>query len=181
MNHEVFISFSFKDQNIAEKLVNILTSRYGITCWICTRELEGGSLYKAEIPDAIDTAKVVVFMQSKNSIESREVPKKIGIAFDMEKTIIPFRLDETPLKAELRYDLYGIEYIDATIYMKPFRLEILSFFVEWVALGNPSLQSSTPGNIELIMNVSCLAGTMAVLHHCLPMILYSMSKALSDS
>lgn len=115
MKHDVFISFSFKDQNAAENLVNYLTGRYGITCWICTRELDGGNLFKALIPEAIDAAQVVVFMQSASSIESREVPKEIGIAFDSEKTIIPFRLDETPLKAELRYDLYGVEYIDATV------------------------------------------------------------------
>lgn len=115
MNHDVFISFSFKDQQVAENLVNILASKYGISAWICTRDLNGGSLFKAQIPDAIDAADVVVFMQSQSSIESREVPKEIGIAFDTEKTIIPFRLDETPLKAELRYDLYGVEYIDATV------------------------------------------------------------------
>ena len=115
MNHDVFISFSFHDQNAAETLVNYLSSRHGISCWICTRELNGGSLFKAQIPDAIDAAKIVVFMQSESSIASREVPKEIGIAFDTEKTIIPFRLDTTPLKAELRYDLYGVEYIDATI------------------------------------------------------------------
>lgn len=115
MNHDVFISFSFKDQQAAENLVNILSSQYGISSWICTRDLEGGNLFKAQIPDAIDAAQVVVFLQSKSSIESREVPKEIGIAFDTEKTIIPFRLDETPLKAELRYDLYGVEYIDATV------------------------------------------------------------------
>jgi len=43
MNHDVFISFSFHDQNAAETLVNYLSSRHGISCWICTRELNGGN------------------------------------------------------------------------------------------------------------------------------------------
>lgn len=115
MKHDVFISFSFYDQQIAENIVNLLNSRYGITTWICTRDLSGGEKYKHLIPEAIDTARAVVFIQSSTSLKSREVPKEIGIAFDAEKPIIPFRLDETPLKGALRYDLYGIQYIDATV------------------------------------------------------------------
>ncbi len=115
MKHDVFVSFSFSDREAAENLVNLLSSRYGISCWICTYDLNGGSLYKDLIPDAIDAAQAVVFVQSEHSIASREVPKEIGIAFDAEKTIIPFRLDETPLKGALRYDLYGLEYIDGTV------------------------------------------------------------------
>ncbi len=115
MRHDIFISFSFYDQKTAENIVNLLNSRYGITSWICTRDLSGGEKYKHLIPEAIDTARAVVFIQSFTSLKSREVPKEIGIAFDAEKPIIPFRLDETPLKGALRYDLYGIQYIDATV------------------------------------------------------------------
>ncbi len=52
--HDVFISFSFKDQGLAEALVNILSSKHGISCWICTRDIEGGKRYKKLIPEAID-------------------------------------------------------------------------------------------------------------------------------
>lgn len=114
-SHDVFISFSFKDQDHAESLVNILSSRYGISCWICTRDIDGGRRYKKLIPEAIDHAKVVVFLQSSFSIESKEIPKEIGMAFDADKTIIPFKLDDAKLVGDLRYDLYGLEYIDATV------------------------------------------------------------------
>lgn len=115
MTHDVFISFSFADQKVAEDIVNTLTSKYGISCWICTRDLDGGDYYKALIPDAIDAAKVIVFIQSSHAVESKEVPKEIGIAFDADKIIIPFRVDDAKLTGKLRYDLYGVEYIDATI------------------------------------------------------------------
>ena len=52
--HDVFIRFSFKDQGLAEALVNILSSKHGISCWICTRDIEGGKRYKKLIPEAID-------------------------------------------------------------------------------------------------------------------------------
>lgn len=113
--HDVFISFSFKDQSIAETIVNILSSTYGISCWICTRDIDGGKRYKKLIPEAIDNAKVVVFLQSLSSVESKEIPKEIGMAFDADKTIIPFKVDDAKLTGDLRYDLYGVEYIDATV------------------------------------------------------------------
>lgn len=44
--HDIFISFSFADQDIAEKIVNELTSKYGFSCWICTRDIEGESVIR---------------------------------------------------------------------------------------------------------------------------------------
>lgn len=55
--HDVFISFSFADQDTAEDIVNILTAKYGISCWICTRDIDGGRRYKSLIPAAIDEAR----------------------------------------------------------------------------------------------------------------------------
>lgn len=108
MTHDVFISFSFADQKTAEDIVNILTSKYGISCWICTRDIDGGDYYKDLIPEAIDAAQVVVFIQSSHAVESKEIPKEIGMAFDADKTIIPFRVDNAKLTGKLRYDLYGV-------------------------------------------------------------------------
>lgn len=120
--HDIFISFSFADQDVAEEIVNTLTSKYGFSCWICTRDIEGGRRYKALIPQAIDDARAVVFIQSANALASREIPKEIGMAFDADKTIIPFKLDQAQPQGDLRYDLYGVEYIDATVPTKEQRI-----------------------------------------------------------
>ena len=65
MAHDVFISFSFKDQEIAEKIVNQLTNKYGISCWISANDIQLASNYYSQIANAIHDAKVVVFLQSK--------------------------------------------------------------------------------------------------------------------
>ena len=93
-SHDIFISFSFVDQRVAEEVVNALTSQYGFSCWICTRDIAGGNRYKALIPRAIDESRAVVFIQSENALESREIPKEIGLAFDADKPIIPFKIDQ---------------------------------------------------------------------------------------
>lgn len=115
MAHDVFISYSFADQKDAEQIVNKLTHDYGISCWICTRDIAKGDMYKREITDAIENSGVVVLIQSKNAVESDQIPREISIALEEEKKIIPFRIDTAKLKHELRYDLAGVEYIDATV------------------------------------------------------------------
>ena len=113
MTYDVFISFSFDDQDKAEFIVNTLTNRYHMSCWICSRNIEGGRHFKELIPQAIRDSKAVVFLQSTSSLESREIPKEISIAIDEEKTIIPFRLDDTSIKGKrIEYDLHDTQYID---------------------------------------------------------------------
>ena len=110
--HDVFVSFSFKNMEVAHQIVNGLQTRYGIRCWICTQEVYGGNYYKQKITRAIDEARVVVLVQTIDAIQSREVPKEIAIAFEGNKVIIPFKLDDAKAKDDLRYDLAGIDFID---------------------------------------------------------------------
>ena len=145
MAHDVFISFSFSDQKIAEHIVNVLTSKYDISCWICTRDIDAGKRFKALIPDAIRASKVVVFLQSENSVESKEVPKEIGIALDSDKLIIPFKLDQAQLKGGIEYDLYGVEYIDATIPTMEQRIHELALSIR-NAINKPFLTNGTGDN-----------------------------------
>ncbi|MBQ9746459.1 MAG: toll/interleukin-1 receptor domain-containing protein, partial [Clostridia bacterium] len=114
MEHDVFISYSFKDQAIAEKIVNTLTSIYGLTCWICTREIRGGEKYKERIVEAIDEAEVVVLIVSENSVVSKEIPKEVGLALEDGKTVVPFKIDQSRIKGEMRYDLMGTNWIDGS-------------------------------------------------------------------
>ena len=149
--HDVFISFSFEDQKKAEEIVNVLTSEYGISCWICTRDIDGGKRYKRLIPDAIRAAKVVVFLQSEDAVASKEIPKEIGLAFDSDKTIIPFRIDQAPLQGDLEYDLYGIEYIDGTIPTQEQRIHELACAIA-KATGKPLKNTAcAPAEAEAVL------------------------------
>lgn len=71
-SHDVFISFSFKDQAIVDRIVNQLTNKYRIPCWICTKKIRAGSYYYDEIENAISSSKVFLFVQTKNSVESKK-------------------------------------------------------------------------------------------------------------
>ena len=104
-NHDVFISFSFKDQALADAIVNQLTSKYQIPCWICTEQIRAGDYYYDDIADAISASKVLVFVQTKNSVESKEIPDEILTAIDEGKTIISFILEDSELRGQMKLKL----------------------------------------------------------------------------
>ncbi len=124
--HDIFVSFSFKDQEIAEYVVNRLSNCYNIPCWICTGEILASEHYKSVIVDAIEASKLVLFIQSESSILSREVPKEIAVALDNSKPVIPFVIDEAELVGDLEYDLLAVHRVDATKPTLDDRIEDLS-------------------------------------------------------
>ncbi len=114
-NNDVFISFSFENQEVVNDVVNELTNKYGISCWLCLDKVSEGQSYKEKIPEAIDHSSTMVVFISKDSVVSEQVPKEVGMAFEAGKTVIPFRLDGAKYQGRLRYDLQDVNYIDATI------------------------------------------------------------------
>lgn len=139
MQQDVFISFSFKDQEIAEKIVNLLLNKYHITYWICTRDIRAGEHYKRMIVDAIKSSSLFLFIQSKHSVVSEEVPKEVSIALAKHKTIIPFVIDECDLEGDLEYDLLTVQRVDGTKPTLEDRVEDLARQI-YTALGR-SFQS----------------------------------------
>ena len=107
---DVFISFSTKDENIAREISDVL-SQNGISSWMCKSKIIGGDRWAAEITDALNDCKLFLLVLSKNSIESDQVPKEVNIALDRKVKIIPFKIDNAPLKGELYYHLSNIQYI----------------------------------------------------------------------
>lgn len=148
MKHDIFISFSFVDQKVAENVVNLLLSEHGISSWICTRDVGGGVRYKNLITEAIDIAKAVVFIQSSASIRSKEVPKEIGIAFEQDKPIIPFRIDDTRLEGDLRYDLHGVNYIDGTIPTFEDRVRDLAISIKKILKNEIAVESDEQKHVK---------------------------------
>lgn len=113
-SHDVFISFSFTDQRTADTIVNHLTNRYGISCWICTEEIRAGENFRTDISRAIKTAKLVVLVQSKKSAASTEVSKEVLFALKKGKMVKPFVIEDSDLSDELELELSTTHYIDAT-------------------------------------------------------------------
>ena len=111
MKHQVFISYSRKDKDVADGLCEVLKEN-GIEYWIDKEGIYSSSNYKELIVDAIDVSKAVIFISSANSNASVNVIREIGYAVNMNKPILPLMLDDTPYAKSIRLDISDIDQID---------------------------------------------------------------------
>ncbi|WP_298499608.1 toll/interleukin-1 receptor domain-containing protein [uncultured Methanobrevibacter sp.] len=104
MSQDVFISYSTKDDDIANKACYALEQN-GLTCWIAPRNISSGKNYIDEIANAIKTTKIVVLIFSKDSQASKYVNNEINMAFTRNKPIITFNIDNTMPEGYMEYYL----------------------------------------------------------------------------
>lgn len=111
MKHHVFISYSRKDEDSVLTIKSML-DEYGIPYWIDKEGIFSGENYKEVIVDAIEVAKVVIFVSSANSNASINVIRELGYAVQQRKTIIPILLDDAPYAKSIRLDIADIDQIE---------------------------------------------------------------------
>ena len=111
MKHQVFISYSRKDKDVADGLCEVLKEN-GIEYWIDKEGVYSSSNYKELIVDAIDVSKAVIFISSSHSNASINVVREIGYAVNMNKPILPLMLDDAPYAKSIRLDISDIDQID---------------------------------------------------------------------
>ena len=99
---DIFISYSSKDKQVADDLCAQIEQQ-GYSCWIAPRDIVPGEDWARSINTAITAAKVFIVIYSRNSCESTQVPKEIGIAGARDLSIIPYKIDETPLTGDFEY------------------------------------------------------------------------------
>lgn len=111
MKHKIFISYSRKDEETVTKIKTILDDCQ-ITYWIDKEGIFSGENYKEVIVDAIEVAKVVIFVSSANSNASINVIRELGYAVQQRKTIIPVLLDDAQYAKSIRLDIADIDQIE---------------------------------------------------------------------
>lgn len=82
--HDVFISYKSDDSALAMKVVKALEDS-GIPCWIAERDIQTGSNYATDIPNAINNAKYFVLILTDKSQNSPWVQKELGLAITQKK------------------------------------------------------------------------------------------------
>jgi hypothetical protein len=112
MTHDVFISYSAKDQKIVEGLSAYLEQN-GLRCWIAYRDIPAGKDWAEYIPPAIENCKMVVYVHSSSANVSQEINKEIALCLKMQHPIIPFRIQDIDYSNAKAYHLQTINWIDA--------------------------------------------------------------------
>ena len=121
--HDVFISYSRQDKEIAEYICSILNDK-GINYWIDKEGIYSSVNYKEVIVDAIDTAKAIIFISSVNSNSSNYVIREIGYSVNKEKPILPIMVDEMPFAKSISFDISDIDQIEFS-YSEEFKRRLI--------------------------------------------------------
>ncbi len=112
MAHDVFISYSTKNKQVADAVCNGLEQRK-IRCWIAPRDVPPGGNYGEAIIHAISGCRVVVLIYSSAVNLSAAVMREAERAMHHAKPIIPFRLEDVPMQPGLEFFLASCHWLDA--------------------------------------------------------------------
>ena len=125
---EVFISYhTTSSGNLVRKICAALEGA-GITCWYAPRDV--GANYAQSIVEAIHNCKVFLLLLNDQSNISAHVLNEVNCAFDRFKnneeiTLLPFRVSECKLSADVYYYLGRIHIMDGTLPPEMLRIQEL--------------------------------------------------------
>lgn len=104
----VFVSYSQRDANsFALKLANDLRLA-GIPVWIDQLDIRPGTNWDKEIEKALKSAHYVLFVLSKEAVNSDNVANEIDYAVETKKIIIPIKIHDCDIPLRIR----RLQYID---------------------------------------------------------------------
>jgi tetratricopeptide (TPR) repeat protein len=112
MTHDVFISYSSFNKDIAEALC-LAVEKKGLSCWIAPRDIPPGAEYAASIVEGIDKGIMLILILSKDSNNSQHVLSELNRAFDRKIPIIPVRVEDIKPCDAMSYFLSTSQWFDA--------------------------------------------------------------------
>ena len=108
----VFISYKVEDFDKAIAVKNHLEENY-ITCWMAPMSIRGGMSYAQEIPQAIQECGVFVLILTEIAQQSKWVPREVDQAINCGKIIMPYRIENCPLRNDFSFYLTNVQHYDA--------------------------------------------------------------------
>src|SRR3569833_285153 len=108
MAHDVFISYSSRDKEIADMVCDALEKQRA-QCWIAPRDIVPGMDWS----DAIVECKVFLLVLSKASNESEQVKREVQNAVSERKHIFTFLIEQVDLTKHMRYFIGTPHWMDA--------------------------------------------------------------------
>src|ERR1700732_2554720 len=112
MAHDVFISYPHQEKVTADAACAKLEAE-GIRCWIAPRDVAPSAEWAAAIVDAIDQCRVMVLIFSTHANLSKQVRREVQQAFEEEKPVVPFRIEDVKPESALRFYIGSVHWLDA--------------------------------------------------------------------
>ena len=112
MGHDVFISHSATDKEIANRIAETLEGG-GVPCWVAPRDIRPGDTWGGSILKAIQSSKLMVIVFSTKSNESQQVMREVELAVQKNVVVLPFRVEEVEPSNDMKYFLSATHWLDA--------------------------------------------------------------------
>src|SRR5947208_1656824 len=112
MAHDVFISYPHQEKAAADAACAKLEAE-GIRCWIAPRDVAPSADWAESIVDAINCCRVMVLIFSGHANHSKQVQREVQRAFDGEKPVVPFRIENVNPEKSLAYYMGPVHWLDA--------------------------------------------------------------------
>jgi formylglycine-generating enzyme required for sulfatase activity len=112
MAHDVFISYSSKDKQVAYAMCNKLESN-GIRCWMAPRDILAGMDWGEAIMHAINKCQLMVLVFSSNANASKVIKKEVERAASKGVMVVPFRIEDVQPSISLEFYLSTSHWLDA--------------------------------------------------------------------
>lgn len=134
LTHDIFISYSRKDLQQVVAIRDELKETLGADSWIDIKGIESGEQFVNVIIEAIDRAKVVLFMFSTSSLQSEYTKKEIMYARNVGKKIVPVIIDDSPLSGWFLFEFGTVDYVN--IHDEMHKKKFLENLKSWLGLEN---------------------------------------------
>jgi hypothetical protein len=107
----IFISYSSKDQKIAETICRALEAR-GCNCWISCRDVRPGENFQEAIVQALRSANVMLLVFTSNANNSEEIKKELVLAGRHRVTVMPVRVEDVVPNDAFTYEFATRQWVD---------------------------------------------------------------------
>lgn len=144
----IFISYSRIDKNIVFPFIKRIENELNTTCWIDSEGIESGSQFEEVIVNAIDESKVVLFMLSDNSINSKWTRREVLYAEDEGKRIVPIVIDGKGLRKWFKFHFGNVDYIEINDEGQCDKL--LNNLASWIGVERKSKKKYIPNPLSSI-------------------------------
>ena len=151
MEHDVFISYSRKDEELVKKIRAALTQA-NISYWIDKEEIKRGTSYAKAISQAVYNSKILLFIWSEHSNNSENTANEISLALEFEKNIVPFKISKKLGPSDMTYHLLKLDRIDACPFESNHIQELVASIAQCLGRG------LTPSSPNLDIYPYCLTG-----------------------
>lgn len=109
---DVFISYPHQDKSTADAVCAALEAD-GVRCWIAPRDVAPGAEWASSIVTAINRCRVMVLIFSSSANQSKQIHREVQQAFDKEKPVVPFRIEDVAPEDSLSYYMGPVHWLDA--------------------------------------------------------------------